>query len=30
MGHDLPREIWPKLIEAVARNSDRAAAASPA
>jgi pimeloyl-ACP methyl ester carboxylesterase len=30
MGHDLPREIWPRLIEAVARNSDRAAAASPA
>jgi pimeloyl-ACP methyl ester carboxylesterase len=25
MGHDLPREIWPKLMEAVARNADRAA-----
>jgi pimeloyl-ACP methyl ester carboxylesterase len=25
MGHDLPREIWPRLIEAVAKNEDRAA-----
>jgi pimeloyl-ACP methyl ester carboxylesterase len=26
MGHDLPREVWPKIIDAVARNTERAAA----
>ena len=26
MGHDLPREVWPKLHEALARNGERAAA----
>jgi pimeloyl-ACP methyl ester carboxylesterase len=26
MGHDLPREVWPKLHEALARNRERAAA----
>jgi pimeloyl-ACP methyl ester carboxylesterase len=26
MGHDLPREIWPKLHEVLARNSERAGA----
>ncbi len=26
MGHDLPREVWPKLHDALARNSERAAA----
>jgi pimeloyl-ACP methyl ester carboxylesterase len=30
MGHDLPREIWPKLLETVERNADRAAAGSAA
>ena len=26
MGHDMPREVWPKLHEALAKNSERAAA----
>jgi pimeloyl-ACP methyl ester carboxylesterase len=30
MGHDLPSEAWPKVIEAVVRNTARAAAAQPA
>jgi pimeloyl-ACP methyl ester carboxylesterase len=30
MGHDLPREVWPKVIDAVAANAERAAAAAPA
>jgi pimeloyl-ACP methyl ester carboxylesterase len=30
MGHDLPSEAWPKVIEAVVRNTERAAAAQPA
>jgi len=30
MGHDLPREVWPRLLDAVARNSERAPAAQPA
>jgi pimeloyl-ACP methyl ester carboxylesterase len=25
MGHDMPRELWPTYVEAVARNADRAA-----
>lgn len=29
MGHDLPRDVWPKVIEAVVRNAERAAAAQP-
>jgi pimeloyl-ACP methyl ester carboxylesterase len=30
MGHDLPRQVWPRVIEAVAGNSRRARAAQPA
>jgi pimeloyl-ACP methyl ester carboxylesterase len=30
MGHDLPREVWPKLIDALAKNVERAAAVQPA
>jgi pimeloyl-ACP methyl ester carboxylesterase len=30
MGHDLPREVWPKIVDAVVKNSERAAAAQPA
>jgi pimeloyl-ACP methyl ester carboxylesterase len=30
MGHDLPRELWPKIIDAVVENSERAAATQPA
>jgi hypothetical protein len=30
MGHDLPREVWPKLYEALAKHSERAAAAARA
>jgi pimeloyl-ACP methyl ester carboxylesterase len=30
MGHDLPREVWPKVIDAVVTNTERAAAATPA
>ena len=26
MGHDLPRELWPTLVDAIARNAERAAA----
>ena len=26
MGHDLPREIWPRLVDAIAKNAARAAA----
>jgi pimeloyl-ACP methyl ester carboxylesterase len=26
MGHDLPRELWPRFIDALVRNADRAAA----
>jgi hypothetical protein len=27
MGHDLPRELWPRIIDAVVANATRAAAA---
>jgi pimeloyl-ACP methyl ester carboxylesterase len=30
MGHDLPREVWPKVVDAVVRNTARAAAVAPA
>ena len=30
MGHDLPRDVWPKVIETVVRNAERAAAPQPA
>jgi pimeloyl-ACP methyl ester carboxylesterase len=30
MGHDLPRAVWPKVVEAVVRNTERAGAAQPA
>jgi pimeloyl-ACP methyl ester carboxylesterase len=30
MGHDMPRELWPRFVEAIARNAERAAAAQPA
>jgi hypothetical protein len=30
MGHDLPREVWPQLIDAVAQTAGRAAAARAA
>jgi pimeloyl-ACP methyl ester carboxylesterase len=30
MGHDLPRDVWPKVIDAVVRNAERAAVAQPA
>jgi pimeloyl-ACP methyl ester carboxylesterase len=30
MGHDLPREVWPKVIDAVVGNTERAAAPAPA
>jgi pimeloyl-ACP methyl ester carboxylesterase len=30
MGHDLPREVWPQLVDAVAETAARAAAAQPA
>jgi pimeloyl-ACP methyl ester carboxylesterase len=26
MGHDLPRELWPEFVEAIAKNAERAAA----
>jgi pimeloyl-ACP methyl ester carboxylesterase len=26
MGHDLPRELWPRITDALVRNADRAAA----
>jgi pimeloyl-ACP methyl ester carboxylesterase len=26
MGHDLPREVWPRLVDAIARNAERATA----
>lgn len=29
MGHDLPRELWPDVVDAVARNAGRAAAREP-
>lgn len=30
MGHDLPRELWPEITDAIARNAQRAAVAVPA
>jgi pimeloyl-ACP methyl ester carboxylesterase len=30
MGHDLPREVWPRVVDAVAANSQRVGAAQPA
>jgi pimeloyl-ACP methyl ester carboxylesterase len=30
MGHDLPRQVWPTIGDAVARNAERAVAAAPA
>jgi pimeloyl-ACP methyl ester carboxylesterase len=30
MGHDLPRAVWPKVVEAVLRNTERAGAAQAA
>jgi pimeloyl-ACP methyl ester carboxylesterase len=30
MGHDLPHEVWPKVIDAVVTNTERAAAPAPA
>jgi pimeloyl-ACP methyl ester carboxylesterase len=30
MGHDLPRQVWPRIVEAVAANAERAAAGQPA
>jgi len=30
MGHDLPREVWPKVVDAVVRNTARAAVVAPA
>jgi hypothetical protein len=30
MGHDLPREIWPQVVEAVAENAARSAPAGVA
>jgi hypothetical protein len=30
MGHDLPRELWPRFVEEIAANAARAAAAAPA
>jgi pimeloyl-ACP methyl ester carboxylesterase len=29
MGHDLPRELWPRLIDALVANTERAATAQP-
>ena len=30
MGHDLPRQLWPRIVEAVAENAARATATEPA
>jgi pimeloyl-ACP methyl ester carboxylesterase len=30
MGHDLPQALWPRFVEAIARNSERARAGQPA
>lgn len=30
MGHDMPKELWPTFMHAIARNADRAAATQPA
>jgi pimeloyl-ACP methyl ester carboxylesterase len=30
MGHDMPKELWPTFVDAIAKNADRAAAKQPA
>jgi pimeloyl-ACP methyl ester carboxylesterase len=30
MGHDMPKELWPTFVEAIAKNAERAAARQPA
>jgi pimeloyl-ACP methyl ester carboxylesterase len=30
MGHDMPKELWPMFVEAIAKNADRAAQRQPA
>ena len=30
MGHDLPKELWPRFVEAIARNAARAGARAAA
>jgi pimeloyl-ACP methyl ester carboxylesterase len=30
MGHDLPRDVWPRLVDAIARNAARARETAPA
>jgi pimeloyl-ACP methyl ester carboxylesterase len=30
MGHDMPKELWPTYVDAIAKNADRAAARQPA
>jgi pimeloyl-ACP methyl ester carboxylesterase len=30
MGHDMPKELWPTFVDAIARNADRAAVTQPA
>jgi pimeloyl-ACP methyl ester carboxylesterase len=30
MGHDMPKELWPRFVDAIARNAERAAAPQPA
>ena len=30
MGHDLPKELWPAFVDAIAKNAERAAAKQPA
>jgi pimeloyl-ACP methyl ester carboxylesterase len=30
MGHDMPRELWPTFVDAIAKNADRARAKQPA
>ena len=30
MGHDLPRELWPRFADAIAKNAERAASRQPA
>jgi hypothetical protein len=30
MGHDMPQQLWPTFVEAIAKNAERAAAQQPA
>jgi pimeloyl-ACP methyl ester carboxylesterase len=30
MGHDMPKELWPLFVDAIAKNAERAAARQPA